>query len=152
MTVREGNKSKNETHERIIFSANFACPVSGFTIDEIEPRLFSFNNPSGACPDCDGLGTELRFDPDLVVPDDDAQPAARAPSYPGRKTGSTSPYYEQTLEALAKHFKVSMTTPWDEAAREGAATPSSTAPARRRSTSSTTTACAPTRPPSRSRA
>ncbi len=58
------NKSKNETHERLIFSQKFACPVSGFTIDEIEPRLFSFNNPFGACSKCDGLGTELRFEPD----------------------------------------------------------------------------------------
>ena len=57
--------------ERIIFSAKFACPVSGFTIEEIEPRLFSFNNPYGACPACDGLGTELFFEPDLVVPDED---------------------------------------------------------------------------------
>ena len=63
------NKSKNETHERIMFSERFACPVSGFTIEEIEPRLFSFNNPFGACPKCDGLGTELKFEPDLVVPD-----------------------------------------------------------------------------------
>src|SRR5690606_15155205 len=62
-------RNKNETHERIVFSARFACPVSGFTIDEIEPRLFSFNAPAGACPKCDGLGTELKFEPDLVVPD-----------------------------------------------------------------------------------
>ena len=53
-----------------VFSAKFACPVSGFTIDEIEPRLFSFNNPFGACPACDGLGTKLFFDPELVVPDE----------------------------------------------------------------------------------
>ncbi len=71
---RARNKSKNETHERIIFSARFACPVSGFTIDEIEPRLFSFNAPAGACPKCDGLGTELRFEADLVVPRPIAQP------------------------------------------------------------------------------
>ena len=64
------NKSKNETHERVMFSERFACPVSGFTIEEIEPRLFSFNNPFGACPKCDGLGTELKFEPELVVPDD----------------------------------------------------------------------------------
>ena len=86
--------------------------MSGFTIDEIEPRLFSFNAPAGACPKCDGLGTELRFEADLVVPDADAEPRSRARSIPWAKTGSTSPYYEQTLEALAKHFKVSMTTPW----------------------------------------
>ena len=66
---KSANKSKNETHERILFSEKFACPVSGFTIAEIEPRLFSFNNPFGACPKCDGLGTELAFEPDLVVPD-----------------------------------------------------------------------------------
>ena len=71
------NKSKNDTHERIIFSQRFACPVSGFTIDEIEPRLFSFNAPAGACPVCDGLGSELRFEPDLVVPELDAQPRER---------------------------------------------------------------------------
>ncbi|MCB1385282.1 MAG: excinuclease ABC subunit A, partial [Nitratireductor sp.] len=63
------NKSKNETHERILFSEKFACPVSGFTIPEIEPRLFSFNAPAGACPTCDGLGTEKGIDPDMVVPD-----------------------------------------------------------------------------------
>ena len=59
-----------DTGERTVFSSRFACPVSGFTIEEIEPRLFSFNNPYGACPACDGLGTELFFEPDLVVPDD----------------------------------------------------------------------------------
>ena len=58
-----------DTGERTVFSARFACPVSGFSIEEIEPRLFSFNAPSGACPACDGLGTELKFEPDLVVPD-----------------------------------------------------------------------------------
>src|SRR5262249_47595062 len=62
-------RNKNETHERIVFSARFACPVSGFSIDEIEPRLFSFNAPAGACSQCDGLGTELRFEAELVVPD-----------------------------------------------------------------------------------
>ena len=67
-------RNKNETHERIMFSQRFACPVSGFTIDEIEPRLFSFNAPAGACPVCDGLGSELRFEPDLVAPDSNAQP------------------------------------------------------------------------------
>jgi len=106
-------RNKNETHERIVFSARFACPVSGFSIDEIEPRLFSFNAPAGACPKCDGLGTELRFEPELVVPDPSLSLKAGA-VYPWAKTGSTSPYYEQTLEALARHFKVSMATPWDK--------------------------------------
>src|SRR6185503_18215893 len=64
------NKSKNETHERLLFSEKFACPVSGFTISEIEPRLFSFNNPFGACPECDGLGTKQAIDPELIVPDE----------------------------------------------------------------------------------
>jgi excinuclease ABC subunit A len=107
------NKSKNETHERIIFSERFACPVSGFTIEEIEPRLFSFNNPFGACPTCDGLGTELKFEPDLVVPDTSLSLRDGAVA-PWSKTGATSPYYMQTLEALAKHYKVSMTTPWKD--------------------------------------
>ncbi len=111
---REGaNKSKNETHERVIFSARFACPVSGFTIDEIEPRLFSFNAPAGACPTCDGLGTELQFEPELVVPLPELSLKDNA-IYPWAKSGATSPYYEQTLESLAKHFKVSMSTPWNK--------------------------------------
>ncbi len=95
--------------ERVIFSARFACPVSGFTIDEIEPRLFSFNNPFGACPACDGLGTTLFFDPELVVPDEglSLREGAIAPW-----AHSTSQYYAQTLESLAKHFKVSVNTPW----------------------------------------
>jgi excinuclease ABC subunit A len=106
------NKSKNETHERIIFSQRFACPVSGFTIEEIEPRLFSFNAPAGACPTCDGLGTELVFEPELVVPDGSLS-LDKGAIYPWAKTGATSPYYEQTLESLAKHYKVSMKTPWE---------------------------------------
>ena len=111
-TSEEGaNKSKNETHERVIFSERFACPVSGFTIEEIEPRLFSFNNPHGACPACDGLGTELKFEADLVVPDTTLSLRDGAIA-PWSKTGATSPYYAQTLEALCKFFKVSMTTPW----------------------------------------
>ena len=97
--------------ERIIFSARFACPVSGFTIDEIEPRLFSFNNPFGACPNCDGLGTELRFEADLVVPDTSLSMKDGAISAWAR-TGNTSPYYTQTLQAIAKHYGVSMSTPW----------------------------------------
>ncbi|MET0407910.1 MAG: excinuclease ABC subunit UvrA, partial [Hyphomicrobium sp.] len=107
------NKSKNDTHERIIFSSRFACPVSGFTIDEIEPRLFSFNAPAGACPTCDGLGSELRFEPDLVVPDSTLS-LEKGAIYPWAKTGVASPYSEQTLESLAKHYKISMKTPWEK--------------------------------------
>jgi excinuclease ABC subunit A len=107
------NKSKNDTHERIVLSERFACPVSGFTIEEIEPRLFSFNAPAGACPKCDGLGTELQFEPELVVPDGSLSLKEGA-IYPWSKTGATSPYYEQTLESLAKHYKVSMSTPWQK--------------------------------------
>ncbi len=98
-----------DSGERTIFSAKFACPVSGFTIDEIEPRLFSFNNPFGACPTCDGLGTIMYFDPELVVPDErlSLEEGAIAP-WPR----STSPYYQQTLESLAKHYKFALNKPW----------------------------------------
>jgi excinuclease ABC subunit A len=95
--------------ERTIFSSRFACPVSGFTIEEIEPRLFSFNNPFGACPVCDGLGTKHYVDPDLVVPDDGlslrqgaVHPWARSPTQ----------YFAQTLDSLARHYKFSTTVPW----------------------------------------
>ena len=106
------NRSKNDTHERIIFSQRFACPVSGFTIEEIEPRLFSFNAPAGACPKCDGLGTEMKFEADLVVPDTSVSLEDGA-IWPWAKTGSTSPYYEQTLRSLAEHFRVSMGIAWE---------------------------------------
>jgi excinuclease ABC subunit A len=94
---------------RILFSAKFACPVSGFTIDEIEPRLFSFNNPFGACPVCDGLGSKLYFDPELVVPDTrkTLRDGAIAPW-----AHSTSQYYQQTIDSLARHYKFSLTIPW----------------------------------------
>lgn len=97
--------------ERTIFSAKFACPVSGFTIDEIEPRLFSFNAPAGACPACDGLGTSLFFDPDLIVPDSGKtlKEGAIAPW-----SNSKSPYYAQTLDSLARHYKVSVHTPFKD--------------------------------------
>jgi excinuclease ABC subunit A len=110
-------RNKNETHERITFSARFACPVCGFTIDEIEPRLFSFNAPAGACPHCDGLGSEMRFEAALVVPDPTLS-LKQGAVYPWAKTGSASPYYAQTLEALARHFKVSMSTPWEKLPRK----------------------------------
>ncbi|QPC92789.1 excinuclease ABC subunit UvrA [Mesorhizobium sp. INR15] len=95
------NKSKNETHERILFSEKFACPVSGFTIPEIEPRLFSFNNPFGACPTCDGLGSQRAIDASLIVPDENVSLRDGAVS-PWAK--STSPYYSQTLDALGKAY------------------------------------------------
>ncbi|HVY16700.1 MAG TPA: excinuclease ABC subunit UvrA [Rhodopila sp.] len=100
-----------ETGDRTVFSSRFACPVSGFTIEEIEPRLFSFNSPHGACPACDGLGMETFFDPDLVVPDDrlGLGDGAVAPW-----TGAQSPYYDQTLQSLAKHFKQTTKTPWKD--------------------------------------
>src|SRR5690606_29362035 len=85
-------KSKNDTHERIVFSEKFACPVSGFTIPEIEPRLFSFNNPAGACPSCDGLGSQRAIDPDLIVPEEHVSLREGAIA-PWAK--STSPYYIQ---------------------------------------------------------
>ncbi|WP_439579214.1 excinuclease ABC subunit UvrA [Elioraea sp.] len=100
-----------DTGERTTFSAKFACPVSGFTIAELEPRLFSFNNPAGACPACDGLGVTTFFDPDLVVPDERLSLADGAIA-PWQNT--SSPYYRQTLESLAKHLKVSSRTPWKE--------------------------------------
>jgi len=93
------------------FSAKFACPVSGFTIDEIEPRLFSFNNPFGACPACDGLGTEMYFDPSLVVPDDrlSLDEGAIAPW-----ASTSSQYYAQTLNSLARQFKFKLTTQFQQ--------------------------------------
>ncbi|MFZ5618129.1 MAG: excinuclease ABC subunit UvrA [Pseudomonadota bacterium] len=96
---------------RIIFSAKFACPVSGFTIDEIEPRLFSFNAPAGACPKCDGLGTEMVFDEDLVIPD--ASLALNKGAI-GPWAKGQSPYYMQTLEALGKKFKFKTTAKWSD--------------------------------------
>jgi excinuclease ABC subunit A len=94
-------KSKNETHERLLFSEKFACPVSGFTISEIEPRLFSFNNPFGACPSCDGLGSQRAIDASLIVPDENRSLRDGAVS-PWAK--SSSPYYSQTLDALGKAY------------------------------------------------
>ena len=96
---------------RQTFSARFACPVSGFTIDEIEPRLFSFNNPFGACPSCDGLGQTTYVDPDLVVPEPQLSlhEGAIAPW-----ANSSSPYYAQTLDSLARHYGVSLHDAWEE--------------------------------------
>ncbi len=98
-----------ETGERTVFSSKFACPVSGFSIEEIEPRLFSFNSPHGACPKCDGLGVESFFDPALVIPDERRSIAEGAVA---AWSGGQSRYYDQTLQSLAKHFRVSTRTPW----------------------------------------
>jgi excinuclease ABC subunit A len=97
--------------ERITFSEKFACPVSGFTIPEIEPRMFSFNAPVGACPECDGLGQELFFDERLVVPDQDLKIADGALA-PWRK--GKSPYFLQTIEAIAKHYEFDQKTRWKD--------------------------------------
>jgi excinuclease ABC subunit A len=96
---------------RLIFSEKFACPVSGFTIPEVEPRLFSFNNPFGACPKCGGLGVEQHIDADLVIPDKDKTLKAGAIA-PWAK--SSSPYYTQTLTALAKFYKFTLDTKWKD--------------------------------------
>ncbi|MDT8280503.1 MAG: excinuclease ABC subunit UvrA, partial [Erythrobacter sp.] len=97
--------------ERITFSEKFACPVSGFTIPEIEPRLFSFNAPLGACPDCDGLGAERFFDERLVVPDA-ALSVTNGALAPWRK--GKSPYFVQTIAALAKHYGFDAKKPWKD--------------------------------------
>jgi excinuclease ABC subunit A len=115
-----GSKKTAKIHdrsgpERLMFSEKFACPVSGFTIPEIEPRLFSFNNPFGACPACGGLGVEQRIDPDLVIPDRDLtlRKGAIAPW-----SRSSSPYYTQTLEALAKVYKFTLDTKWKDLSKK----------------------------------
>src|SRR4051812_13792587 len=97
--------------ERILFSEKFACPVSGFTIPEIEPRLFSFNNPYGACPECGGLGVEQHVDEELVIPDKEAT-LRRGAIAPWAK--SSSPYYIQTLTALGKFYKFTLDTKWKD--------------------------------------
>lgn len=99
-----------QTGEETVFSSKFACPVSGFTIEEIEPRLFSFNNPSGACPDCGGLGFRLYVDKDLVVPDRSLSLAQGAfmPAF------LDSDFYTQMLESICKAYKVSMNTPFKD--------------------------------------
>jgi excinuclease ABC subunit A len=97
--------------ERLLFSEKFACPVSGFTIPEIEPRLFSFNNPYGACPACGGLGVEQHIDPELVVPDKELT-LRKGAIAPWAK--SSSPYYVQTLTALGKFYKFTLDTKWKD--------------------------------------
>ena len=115
LVVKEVKKKKksgintNIPEGRTVFSAKFACPVSGFTIDEIEPRLFSFNNPFGACPACDGLGTEMYFDSELIVPDE-TMSLKQGCIAPWAK--SSSKYYDQTLECLAQHYSFDLMVKW----------------------------------------
>ncbi|HEX9964625.1 MAG TPA: excinuclease ABC subunit A, partial [Allosphingosinicella sp.] len=105
--------SDNAPSGRLVFSEKFACPVSGFTIAEIEPRLFSFNAPQGACPACDGLGEKLLFDPELVVPNENLS-IKRGAIVPWAKSNPPSPYYMQVLGSLAREFDFSLETPWND--------------------------------------
>jgi excinuclease ABC subunit A len=107
----KANRQRNQTAERLVFSEKFACPVSGFTIPEIEPRLFSFNNPFGACPKCGGLGVEQHIDADLVIPDKD-RTLRKGAIAPWAK--SSSPYYVQTLTALGKHYRFTLDSKWKD--------------------------------------
>ncbi len=111
LVVEYADVKENGESKRLLLSSKFACPVSGFTIPEIEPRLFSFNNPFGACPVCDGLGTQLYFDPALIVPDETLT-LRKGAIAPWAK--SSSPYYLQTLEALARHYKFSLNDAWED--------------------------------------
>ena len=101
--------------EKITFSSKFACPESGFTIEEIEPRLFSFNSPYGACEECEGIGVNLNIDPNLVVPNTKKSLSDGAIE-PWSK--NTSLYYAQTLSSLAKHYKFSLSEPWNKLGKE----------------------------------
>ncbi|WP_159981848.1 MULTISPECIES: excinuclease ABC subunit UvrA [unclassified Novosphingobium] len=111
-TLTKGMKNAGLPANRIVFSEKFACPVSGFTIEEIEPRLFSFNAPQGACPACDGLGEKLLFDPQLVVPNEHLT-LKQGAIVPWAKSNPPSPYYMQVLSSLAAHFGFDLTTAWD---------------------------------------
>ena len=102
---------------RIVFSEKFSCPVSGFTIEEVEPRLFSFNAPQGACPTCDGIGEKQLFDPQLVVPNE-ALSLKKGAVVPWAKSNPPSPYYMQVLASLAKEYEFDLTTPWQEFDKE----------------------------------
>ena len=148
-TTSKANRQRNQTAaERLTFSEKFACPVSGFTIPEIEPRLFSFNNPFGACPKCGGLGVEQHIDADLVIPDKDRS-CAKAPSRPGPNprrliTPKRSLRWASTTS--------SRSTPSGRTCRRRRRTPSSTAQATPSSASPMTTACALTTPSAPSKA
>ncbi|MGB7656211.1 MAG: excinuclease ABC subunit A, partial [Novosphingobium sp.] len=98
---------------RIVFSEKFACPVSGFTLESLEPRLFSFNAPMGACPACDGLGEKLLFDPQLVVPNEGLS-LKQGAVVPWAKSNPPSPYYMQVLSSLAAEFGFSLETKWQD--------------------------------------
>src|ERR687889_702057 len=108
---RSGMKLDFGVPGRIVFSEKFACPVSGFTIAEIEPRLFSFNAPQGACPACDGLGEKLVFDEDLVVPNHNLS-IAKGAVVPWAKSQPPSPYYMQVLSSLARAYDFDLHVPW----------------------------------------
>lgn len=112
-TPTKGMKGAGIPANRIVFSERFACPVSGFTIAEIEPRLFSFNAPQGACPACDGLGEKLEFDADLVVPNHDLT-IKKGAIVPWAKSNPPSPYYMQVLGSLAREFGFSLDTAWKD--------------------------------------
>ncbi|MCJ9428996.1 excinuclease ABC subunit UvrA [Kordiimonas marina] len=114
LVVTETVPKGDEEVDRQIMSAKFACPVSGFTIEEIEPRLFSFNSPHGACPTCDGLGNKLYFDPELAVPDTKKTIRQGALAPWANKANNPSPFYFQALEAVAEHYGVSIDTPWEK--------------------------------------
>ncbi|WP_375394753.1 excinuclease ABC subunit UvrA [uncultured Sphingomonas sp.] len=116
-TPRQEVLGDNAPAGRIVFSEKFACPVSGFTISEIEPRLFSFNAPQGACPACDGLGEKQLFDEDLVVPNH-ALSIKKGAVVPWAKSNPPSPYYMQVLGSLAREFGFALDTPWGELPEE----------------------------------
>ncbi len=113
IAVIETFSSSNKIDNRIIYSAKYACPVSGFTIEEIEPRLFSFNSPKGACVSCDGLGTQYFIDEDLIIPNKEISINEGAIA-PWSKTKKPSPFYHQTLIALSKHFNFSLDKKWKD--------------------------------------
>ncbi|MEM8870860.1 MAG: excinuclease ABC subunit UvrA [Pseudomonadota bacterium] len=115
IAILETAVAEGDDPERVTFSENFACPVSGFTIPEIEPRLFSFNAPFGACPECDGLGVELYFDERLIVPDENITLINGALA-PWAKT--KSPYYRQTIEAIARHYGFKQNARWRDLPEE----------------------------------
>jgi excinuclease ABC subunit A len=114
--VSAGNmKGAEIPANRLIFSEKFACPVSGFTLAEIEPRMFSFNAPQGACPHCDGLGERLYFDQALIIPNE-ALSIKQGAVVPWAKSNPPSPYYMQVLASLARHYGFDIDTPWKDLA------------------------------------